>query len=100
MSWLRRKIYKWLQKEDREDATEACSPYPITSLKRTSDVSTDEGLNMNIFRATSGYVIKFDRYDRLKDRTYQKLYIVNDDDDFDERIGSMIKMEMLKLPQQ
>ena len=96
MQWLKRKLYNWLMSDEAETA-----PYPVSSkVNRSSSIDIDEGLNMNIFRATSGYVIKFDRYDRLKDRTYQKLYIVNDDDDFDERIGSMIKMEMLKLPQQ
>lgn len=96
MRWLKRKLYNWLMTDEAETACYPTSP----KLNRTSSIDIDEGLNMNIFRASSGYVLKFSRYDHMKDRQYQKLYIVNDEDDFDERIGSMIKMEMLKLPQQ
>ena len=64
------------------------SLYPMPTLR-------NEDLSFQLFRAVSGYVVQFTSYDTKTDRTEQKLYIINDSDDFDTAIGDIIRMQLL-----
>jgi len=100
---------KWFYKQSKKAwESQSCNSTPSVDARSIPNVPTHgrptpsnigvEGLNMQVARATGGYIIQFNRYDGLNDVNNSNLYIINDEDDFDTKISSIIKLEMFKLP--
>jgi hypothetical protein len=43
-----------------------------------------------------GFVVSFRTYDRIKDRSDERHYIINDEQDFNSELGKMITMESMR----
>jgi hypothetical protein len=50
-----------------------------------------------VYSAVGGKIVEFSRYDRKSDRHDHQVYIINQDQDFGERIAKIATMEQLKL---
>jgi hypothetical protein len=107
MKWLKRLIYRWNQ-EGRELWDEDDSLIPMTKSSRnrailrsnslgSSDVDSDDGLNITVRKAIGGKIVTFRHYDHKTDRSNHKLYIIPDDLEFDRELGKMITLESLRL---
>ena len=84
----RQRLKNWLLRDD-SDALE------IVSADESPTLSGD-GMRMQLFRATGGYVIETRQYDSKNDRSNYKLYIVKDDEDVGQAFGKIITMESLR----
>ena len=98
-------VWHYIRRKLRDLQDEPDSPEPhigLNSSKRPSavrvreDFETDEGLNMQVFKAIGGRIVSFNHYDRKTDRSYRKVYIVPDELDFERELGKIITMESMR----
>jgi len=102
MKWLKRLIAQW-SAEGRELWDEDV-PMPMTKSStrsrlaiRSSDIDSDDGLNITVRKAVGGKIVSFRYYDHKTDRTNHKLYVIPDDLDFDKELGKMITLESMRM---
>ena len=96
MKWLKRLIWQWNQ-EGRE-IVEYNDSKPIRSKLtiRGNDIDSDEGLNITVRKAIGGKIVTFRQYDRRKDDTQFRHYVISDELDFERELGKMITLESIR----
>jgi hypothetical protein len=65
-------------------------------LITTEENSWGDGLRINVRKVIGGSVISFRTYDRIKDRSDERHYIITDEQDFNSELGKMITMESMR----
>lgn len=90
-NWLRRKIRNFLNDDGSEK-----SPDRPTLVAREDDFGNSKNLNLNIYYATGGVVIKSYKYDNKTDRSYNSLYIIREDQELAHELSRIITVESLK----
>ena len=96
MGWFTR----WFDRKCRE-SWERANQEEVRLLKPVSiheSQSIDsDGMTIRIFSATGGTIAEFRRYDRIKDRSDNKLYVIpSGGDDFGEKFAKIVSMEMMR----
>lgn len=97
--WFARKC-KWAW--ENRDEIECEAPRAITKASRGQMISVDEdtswsdGLRMNVKKIIGGYVVSFRTYDRARDRSDERHYIITDEQDFERELGKMITLESMR----
>jgi hypothetical protein len=61
-----------------------------------SEEGWGDGLRINVRKVIGGSVISFRTYDRIKDRSDERHYIITDEQDFNSELGKMITMESMR----
>ncbi len=62
----------------------------------TSDGLRSDGIRMTMYTANGGYVLEFEKYDRLVDRMDRDLYVIQDDGDLGGHIARAVSMHLLR----
>jgi hypothetical protein len=65
-------------------------------LVEREDNNWGDGLRINVRKVIGGFVISFRTYDRIKDRSDERHYIITDEQDFNSELGKMITMESMR----
>jgi hypothetical protein len=97
--WFVRKCkWAWENRDVIEqDITEQQTKRTIgMQLVSTEDSSWGDGLRINVRKVIGGSVISFRTYDRIKDRSDERHYIITDEQDFNSELGKMITMESMR----
>lgn len=68
----------------------------VISVAREEPTIDSDGMNIQLFNATGGTIVQFRRYDRLKDRSDNRLYIISADENFSEKFAKIVSMEMIR----
>jgi len=97
MKWFKKLVWSWSSqgrafKQDRNECTLSSSVQSGPSL-RGSDI---HGINFTLYSASGGHVLETRLYDEKKDENHNKLYIINDTDDFAKQIAHCITLETLR----
>jgi hypothetical protein len=96
--WFVRKC-RWAW-ENRDIADVAESPRAQTSTKhlilQEDEAPWSDGLRITIKKMIGGFVVSFRTYDRIKDRSDERNYIITDDEDFNSELGKIITMESIR----
>jgi len=87
---LRQRIRNWLMRDD--DEMEADVPQLVTADDRLSS----EGMRMQIYKASGGYVVETRTYDSHKDRHYNTMHVITESQDLGDSLGKIVMMEALK----
>jgi len=103
MNWFKKMVAKWV-KEDWENAgnitsTEsmALNKVPVRGVRSNSDsIDGHVGLNITVMAAIGGKIVTFRHYDRRKDDTNYRHYVIPDELDFERELGKMITMESIR----
>jgi len=104
MKWFKRMIARWVR-EDWDNASIQLnlkeSNALIQSTRGTVRVNSDtidghSGLNITVMPAIGGKIITFRHYDRRKDDTQYRHYVIPDDLDFERELGKMITLESMR----
>jgi hypothetical protein len=61
-----------------------------------SDRLSSEGMRMQIYKASGGYVIETRSYDSHKDRNHNSMHVITEDQDLGDALGKIVMMEALK----
>lgn len=89
---------RWFNRKCHEAWNNSEIPYPSPrlSIVETSALDHIDGLNIRLYGATGGSIIEFRKYDRHKDRTDTRLYVINAEQNFAEQFTKIVSMEMLR----
>ena len=97
MKWFKR----WFAKMCRDAWENARNDDSVPTTKgarlvASSDIDSEEGLNITVRQAIGGRIVSFRHYDRQRDRNYWKTYIIPEELDFERELGKMITMESMR----
>lgn len=92
---------RWFDRKCREAWTRANQEEVAGTsglrLVATHDHSIDaEGMTIRLFNATGGTIVEFRRYDRVKDRSDNKMYVIPAGEEFGEKFAKIVSMEMMR----
>ena len=102
MKWFKRMITRWV----REDWDTVGADITIAQNKKMlatspisrsgNEIDSHAGLNITVMPAIGGRLITFRHYDRRKDDTQFRHYVVPEDMDFERELGKMITLESMR----
>lgn len=84
---LKQRIRNWLNSDDYEEDI----PQVVEADKLSS-----EGMRLQVYKASGGYVIETRSYDHHKDRNYTSMHVITEDQDLGKALGQIVMMEALK----
>jgi hypothetical protein len=84
---FKQRIRNWLNNDDYEQD----SPQIVEADRLSS-----EGMRLQIYKASGGYVIETRSYDSHKDRNFTNMHVITEDHDLGEALGKIVMMEALK----
>ena len=88
---LKQKFKDWLFDDRPEQANN-----DICIDEDSIQLSRDRSLKFEVHSASGGRVVQTRRYDSQKDRHFENLYIITNDQEFCREIDKIITMEFLK----
>lgn len=92
INWIRQKLHNFIFPQDTE-AKVASRGISI----RENDVDID-GLRFTVMPADGGTIVQMRVYDRRKDESNNKTYIIPDSEqDIAHRVGQIVAMELIRL---
>jgi len=85
---LKQKFRNWLNSDlEKEDVPQLC----VESNRLDS-----EGLRLQVYKASGGYVVETRSYDRQKDRSYNSMHVITEDQDLGDALGKIVMVEALR----
>ena len=84
---LKQRFRNWLNRDDDEQ--------DVPQLVEADRLSS-EGMRMQIYRASGGYVVETKSYDHHKDRNFTTMHVITEDQDLGDALGKIVMMEALK----
>jgi hypothetical protein len=93
-----RELIRWAQEcEEKTEYAIAASNRPRrgTISGNDSDLNNNK-INFAVFPANGGSIVQVYHYDRKKDEDIRTLYVVHDDEEFDQHLAQIISMERLR----
>lgn len=110
MKFLKRIVARWAREGNEDaEAIENGNYYPSSNSvmprkKSIGHLTGDQGtgpefknpMNITLYNAVGGRIVKFSRWDRTNDTTLETTYVVNNDDDFEKALAGFIALEALK----
>lgn len=61
-----------------------------------ADRLSSEGMRMQIYKASGGYVVETRSYDNHKDRHLNSMHVITEQQDLGDALGKIVMMEALK----
>ena len=98
INWLKLRLRNWLnsaQDIERGDIRLSKAGHQLIAAA-DGGVEEDPVLRFKVYSAIGGKIVEFSRYDRRADRSEHTLYIINNDEDFGQRIAKIATLENLK----
>jgi hypothetical protein len=68
---------------------------PVSGSSSSSSSFEADGLNLIVYNATGGKIIKVQSYDKRLDRMNSSLHIITEQEDFGEELSQIITRENL-----
>jgi hypothetical protein len=84
---LKQRIRNWLNSDDYEQ--------DVPQLVEADRLSS-EGMRMQIYKASGGYVVETRSYDRRKDENFNTMHVITEEQDLGDSLGKIVMMEALK----
>lgn len=60
------------------------------------DKLSSEGMRLQIYKASGGFVVETRNYDRRTDRNQNSMHVIRDDQDLGEALGKIVMIEALQ----
>ena len=90
---------KWFQKQAKK-AWDTVNEESVINLPNTNKIFKENridanGINMKLHVANGGYIVEFQRYDDRKDRYMNELHVINEGENFGERLSEIITLYVI-----
>lgn len=85
---FKQRIRNWFMREEVED--------DVPHLVVEGDRLSSEGMRMQIYKASGGYVVETRSYDSHKDRNFNTMHVITEDQDLGDALGKIVMVEALK----
>jgi len=98
MKFIWRYVFNKLKQVGHEPDDDRDVPMTLSkaTVRPRDDFETDQGLNMQVFKAIGGRIVSFSHYDRKTDRSSRTVYIITDEQDFERELGKIITLESMR----
>jgi hypothetical protein len=90
LTWKQR-FRNWLH--DDGDEVEKLSSMSISAEPASLD---SNGMRLQIYKASGGFVVETRRYDERTDRHQNTMHVITEDEDLGEKLGKIVMMEALR----
>ena len=98
--WFLKKLIEgaeWEKRQSQEKESVDIKTLRSNSISVSQSIDQpDRAIQFTVYNANGGRVVETRRYDRLKDRNNNGLYVITNDQDFGHEIDKIITMESLK----
>ncbi len=84
---FKQRIRNWLNSDEYEQ--------DVPQLVEADRLSS-EGMRMQIYKASGGYVVETRSYDHHKDRHHNTMHVITEDQDLGDALGKIVMMEALR----
>jgi len=84
---FKQRIRNWIMSDDYEQ--------DVPQLVE-ADRLASEGMRLQVYKASGGYVIETRSYDHNKDRNLNSMHVITEDQDLGDALGKIVMMEALK----
>ena len=84
---FKQRIRNWLNNDDYEQ--------DIPQIVEADRLSS-EGMRLQIYKASGGYVIETRSYDNHKDRHHNSMHVITEEQDLGDALGKIVMMEVMK----
>lgn len=92
INWLRTRLHNFIFPPDTLSSGKA-----IATVRESNDVDV-EGMRFSVMPAEGGTIVQMRTYDRRKDESHNKTYVIPDtEQDIAHRIGQIVALELLRL---
>jgi len=85
---LKQRIRNWLMAEEFEEDT----PQLVSEGNRLDS----DGMRLQIYKASGGFVVETRQYDRRTDRHNNTMHVVTEEQDLGQALGKIVMMEALR----
>jgi hypothetical protein len=89
LTWKQR-FRNWLYDDDADKAVE------VPSLAIEPASLDSNGMRLQIYKASGGFVVETRRYDERTDRHDNTMHVITENEDLGERLGKIVMMEALR----
>jgi hypothetical protein len=92
-------LQRWFDQKCREAWNRAqCEPASPSRLIPMEDpgINSIDGLQIRLYGATGGHIVEFRKYDRHKDRTDCRMYVIHSERNFSEELAKVVSLEILR----
>ena len=89
LTWKQR-FRNWLYDDDADKAE------TVPSLAIEPASLDSNGMRLQIYKASGGFVVETRRYDERTDRHDNTMHVITEDEDLGERLGKIVMMEALR----
>lgn len=86
---LKQRFRNWLMDTDSEVEADR-------GIYVEEDKLSSEGMRLQIYKASGGFVVETRSYDRNRDRNQNTMHVIRDDQDLGEALGKIVMMEALR----
>jgi hypothetical protein len=94
MKWFKRKLRSYLESVMYDSIGIDSTNLKIT--KETNRPDTEPVLNFRVYSAENGRILEFNKYDRVKDRTDTRIYIIGKDEEISNKVSKCLSLELLR----
>jgi hypothetical protein len=86
---FKQRIRNWLMNDELEQDN-------VGHQTIESDRLSSDGMRLQVYKASGGYVIETRSYDRRTDRHNNTMHVINEDQDLGDALGKIVMMEALR----
>lgn len=96
MNWLKRKIAKWINDGDLLNRYGTVHEEKATNAVVGSSAHFKNPLNITLYNAIGGRIVKFHHYNETTDRSEETVYLIGLDENLVEALTKFIATEAIK----
>ncbi len=85
---LKQRLRNWLMDSNEVEADHG--------IYVEEDRLQSDGIRLQIYKASGGYVVETRGYDRKTDRNKQSMHVITDDQDLGDALGKIVMIEALR----
>jgi len=85
---LKQRIRNWINTDDYEED----APQLVAEGNRLDS----DGMRLQIYKASGGFVVETRQYDRRTDRHNNTIHVITEQEDLGEKLGKIVMMEALR----
>lgn len=94
MNWLKKKVIKWVREDwENENTKHRNGEYPVAVSSDHDYVDTQKYFTVKVQTATGGRILSFNHYDRKTDRSETNVYVVPEEQNFNDALVKLINLE-------
>jgi hypothetical protein len=86
---IKQRIRNWLN-------SDSDMPEDVPQLAVEGNRLDSDGMRLQIYKASGGFVVETRSYDQRTDRHHNTMHVITEDEDLGERLGKIIMMEALR----